>query len=70
VIAVDEHSCLVIVERGDAGFGAWRLTCPGCVAVGDTLEEAEREMREARFIWTGCAKTVARFPCRRLRTWR
>ncbi|MEA2139072.1 MAG: hypothetical protein QOG56_2222 [Solirubrobacteraceae bacterium] len=47
MIAVDAHSYLVIIERGDAGFGAWAPDLPGCVAVGDTLEEAEREMREA-----------------------
>lgn len=35
----------VIVEQADdGGYGAWS---PGCVALGDTVEECLAEMREA-----------------------
>ena len=38
----------VIIERAeDGGFGAWSPDLPGCVALGDTREEALAEMREA-----------------------
>lgn len=38
----------VIVEQAeDGGFGAWSPELPGCVALGDTIEEAVTEMREA-----------------------
>jgi predicted RNase H-like HicB family nuclease len=30
-----------------AAMGPGRPTWPGCVALGDTVEEAERQMREA-----------------------
>jgi predicted RNase H-like HicB family nuclease len=39
---------LIIIERAeDGGYGAWAPDLPGCVALGDTPEECEREMREA-----------------------
>ncbi|MGH2503178.1 MAG: type II toxin-antitoxin system HicB family antitoxin [Ktedonobacterales bacterium] len=38
---------LIIIEKGDSGYGAYAPDIPGCVAVGDTLEEVEREMRAA-----------------------
>ncbi|WP_306366294.1 type II toxin-antitoxin system HicB family antitoxin [Nocardiopsis sp. CC223A] len=38
----------VIIERAeDGGYGAWSPDLPGCVALGDTEEEALREMAEA-----------------------
>jgi predicted RNase H-like HicB family nuclease len=38
----------VIIERAeDGGYGAWSPDLPGCVALGDTQEEALAEMREA-----------------------
>jgi predicted RNase H-like HicB family nuclease len=30
-----------------AGYGAWAPDLPGCVALGDTVEDCERHMREA-----------------------
>ena len=36
-----------MIERGNGNFGAWAPDLPGCVAVGDTIEECEREMRDA-----------------------
>ncbi len=47
MIPIDERSYLIIIERGSEGYGAWAPDLPGCVAVGDTAEEAEREMRDA-----------------------
>jgi len=41
-------SCdVVIVEQGENGFGAYVPDLPGCVAVGDTREEALRLIGEA-----------------------
>lgn len=39
---------LVLIEGvPPSNFSAWSPDLPGCVATGDTLEEAEREMRAA-----------------------
>jgi len=38
---------LVIIERGDDSFGAYVPDLPGCIAVGDTEEEALRLVQEA-----------------------
>ena len=39
---------LVLIEGGPpSNYSAWSPDLPGCVATGDTLEEAEREMRAA-----------------------
>ena len=39
---------LIVIERADdGGYGAWAPDLPGCVALGDTVEETERSMREA-----------------------
>ncbi|HEY7832021.1 MAG TPA: type II toxin-antitoxin system HicB family antitoxin [Ktedonobacterales bacterium] len=38
---------LVIIEQGETSYGAYAPDLPGCVAVGDTREEVERNMREA-----------------------
>ena len=41
-------SYLIVIERADdGGYGAWAPDLPGCVALGDTVEDCEREMREA-----------------------
>jgi predicted RNase H-like HicB family nuclease len=37
----------VIVEQADGNFSAYVPDLPGCVAVGDTIEETLREMKEA-----------------------
>ena len=38
----------VIVEQADdGGFGAWSPDLPGCVALGDTVEDCLGEMRSA-----------------------
>lgn len=39
---------LIVVERADdGGYGAWAPDLPGCVALGDTIEDAKHQMREA-----------------------
>ncbi|HEX4715025.1 MAG TPA: type II toxin-antitoxin system HicB family antitoxin [Ktedonobacteraceae bacterium] len=38
---------LVVIEKGESSYGAYSPDVPGCVAVGDTREEALRLFREA-----------------------
>lgn len=38
---------LVVFETGDTSWGTYVPDLPGCFAVGDTYEEAERLIREA-----------------------
>jgi predicted RNase H-like HicB family nuclease len=38
---------LVVVERGKEGWGAHVPDLPGCIAAGETREEAVRLIREA-----------------------
>jgi predicted RNase H-like HicB family nuclease len=38
---------LVIVEQGETSFGAYVPDLPGCVAVGETRDEAMQLIREA-----------------------
>jgi predicted RNase H-like HicB family nuclease len=37
----------VVIEKGESNFSAYVPDFPGCVAVGDTAEEIEREIQEA-----------------------
>ena len=37
----------VVIEKGERNFSAYVPDLPGCVAVGDTLEEVKAEIREA-----------------------
>ena len=37
----------VVIEKADGNYSAYVPDLPGCVATGDTLEEAERAIREA-----------------------
>ena len=47
----------VVIERAGKNYSAYAPDLPGCVATGDTKEEAEREMREAiRFHLEGLAE--------------
>ena len=38
---------LVLIEKGEQSYGAYAPDLPGCVAVGDTQEEVEQNMRAA-----------------------
>jgi predicted RNase H-like HicB family nuclease len=37
----------VIIEKGGTSYGASVPDLPGCIAVGETLEEVQRLIREA-----------------------
>ncbi len=37
----------VIIEKGDTSYGAYVPDLPGCVAVGESLDEVKRLIREA-----------------------
>jgi predicted RNase H-like HicB family nuclease len=37
----------VVIEKAESNFSAYVPDLPGCVATGATLQEAEREIREA-----------------------
>ncbi len=37
----------VVIEKGERNYSAYVPDLPGCVSVGDTLEEARAEIREA-----------------------
>jgi predicted RNase H-like HicB family nuclease len=37
----------VIIEKGETSFGAYVPDLPGCVAVGETKEEAKQLIHEA-----------------------
>jgi predicted RNase H-like HicB family nuclease len=37
----------VVIERAESNFSAYVPDLPGCVTTGDTLEEVERNIREA-----------------------
>jgi predicted RNase H-like HicB family nuclease len=37
----------VVIEKGKGNYSAYVPDLPGCVAVGDTVEETEREIQEA-----------------------
>jgi predicted RNase H-like HicB family nuclease len=41
------HRYLVVVEKGDNNYSAYAPDVPGCVTVGDTVEETLRNMQEA-----------------------
>ena len=37
----------VVIEKAESNFSAYVPDLPGCVATGSTLEEVEREIRDA-----------------------
>lgn len=37
----------VVIEKGQDNYSAYVPDLPGCVAVGDTVEETQREIQEA-----------------------
>lgn len=38
---------VVIIEKGEAGWGAYVPDLPGCVAAADTRDDVEKLIREA-----------------------
>ena len=41
------HKYLVVYEKAETNYSAYSPDLPGCVATGDTREEAGRNMQEA-----------------------
>ena len=37
----------VVIEKGERNYSAYVPDLPGCMSVGDTLEEVKAEIREA-----------------------
>jgi predicted RNase H-like HicB family nuclease len=37
----------VVIEKAEGNYSAYVPDLPGCVATGDTVEDAEREIRDA-----------------------
>jgi predicted RNase H-like HicB family nuclease len=37
----------IVIERAERNYSAYVPDLPGCVATGQTVEEVERELREA-----------------------
>lgn len=42
-----ERYTILLERAADGGWGAWSPDLPGCVSLGDTLDECIAEMREA-----------------------
>ena len=40
-------SYAVVIEKGDTSYGAYVPDLPGCVAVGETLDEVKSLIKEA-----------------------
>jgi len=54
---------LIVIESTATGFSAYSPDVPGCVATGDSREEAEREMRDAiSFHLDGLRQEGAKLP--------
>ena len=41
------HRFLVIIEKANGNYSAYSPDLPGCIATGETREEAEKNMHEA-----------------------
>lgn len=41
------HRFLIVVEKTNGNYSAYSPDLPGCIATGDTKEEAEQNMYEA-----------------------
>jgi predicted RNase H-like HicB family nuclease len=37
----------IVIEKAGDNYSAYAPDLPGCIATGDTVEEVEREMRDA-----------------------
>ena len=42
-----EHEYAIVIENAGANFSAYVPDLPGCIATGATVEECERQIREA-----------------------
>ena len=46
-IRSDPMRYAVVIEKGERNYSAYVPDLPGCVSVGDTLEDVKTEIREA-----------------------
>jgi predicted RNase H-like HicB family nuclease len=46
-VSTPDAYVILIGPTPDGHYGAWAPDLPGCIALGDSVEETEREMREA-----------------------
>jgi predicted RNase H-like HicB family nuclease len=37
----------IVIEKAESNYSAYAPDLPGCVATGDTVEDVEREIRDA-----------------------
>jgi len=44
---IEARKYAVVFERSEDGYGAFVPDLPGCITVGNTLEETERNIQEA-----------------------
>ncbi len=44
---------LIIIEPTDTGYSAYAPDLPGCITVGDTIEETRAFMKEAIGLYVG-----------------
>lgn len=47
------HRFLVVIEKANGNYSAYCPDLPGCIATGDTREEAEANMHEALRLHVG-----------------
>ena len=53
----------VVIEKGENNYSAYVPDLPGCVSVGDTLDEVKAEIREAiAFHLEGMREDGVEFP--------
>jgi predicted RNase H-like HicB family nuclease len=41
------HRFLIVIEKADGNYSAYSPDLPGCVATGETREDAEKNMHDA-----------------------
>jgi predicted RNase H-like HicB family nuclease len=44
---MDDMRYAIVIEKGEGNYGAYVPDLPGCVAVGDTVEETRHEIQGA-----------------------
>jgi len=46
----------IIIEKTETGYSAYVPDLPGCITVGDTVEETKRHIKEAMELYIGQLK--------------
>jgi hypothetical protein len=63
-VSTPDAYVILIGPTPDGHYGAWAPDLPGCIALGDTVEDTEREMRERHRPDNPAANSVAGKPPR------